>query len=189
MGGSPSIPERSFSSEWPKIRQGYQGQENQYLQFIPKDPLLSQAYPFAQQTLADLQWALPVIQSQGALTPEQAHDVSVQTRAIYAAQGNPYGNQELGAELLNRDLYRQQRLQQAMSIASQGLQNVLGTEQTGVRSFSALTNPILAYLSDLFSSNQNAAAAQSIAGANKSSGALGGGLGALGSIGGALIGL
>jgi len=69
------------------------------------------------------------------------------------------------------------------------LSDVLGTERQGVQSFSALTNPILAYMSDLFSSNQNAAAAQAIAGANKSSGALGGGLGALGSIGGALIGL
>lgn len=189
-GGAPDIPQRSASQEWGQIKKQYGGQENQYLQFATqKDPLLSQAYQFAGPMLGDLSWTLPVIQSQGALTPEQAHDVSQATRAIYAAQGNPYGNQALGAELLNRDMYRQQRLQSALSTLGQGLSDVLGTERQGVQSFSALTNPILAYMSDLFSSNQNAAAAQAIAGANKSSGALGGGLGALGSIGGALIGL
>jgi hypothetical protein len=67
------------------------------------------------------------------------------------------------------------------------LNQVLGTERAGVQSFSQLTNPILSYLSDLFSSNQNAAAAQSVAGANKSGGAMGGALSSIGSIASAVI--
>lgn len=267
-GGGPSIPQRNISQEWPQIKKLYGGQENQYLQFTQKDPLLAAAYPYAldqlsnvgqlTQPLQDLLGQLPdtfagyqkelgglipglqdlissqqsvysglqpILQSQGALTPEQNRDVTQATRARFAAQGNVMGNQAIGQELLDRDQYRQQRfgtaLNQALGLSGsignlsgqeagiigqqagltgaqagittgltqgiQGLQtgalgNVLNTESTGVGSFSKLTNPILAYMSDLFSSNQNAAAAQSIAGANKSAGGLSGGLGAIGSI-------
>jgi len=58
----------------------------------------------------------------------------------------------------------------------------LQTEQTATGTFAQLLNPLLSYGSDLFSSNQNAAAAQSVAGANKSSGTLSGILGLVGSI-------
>lgn len=174
----------------------------------------------------------PILQSQGALTPEQDYDVRKATEAIFASQGNATGNQAAGAELLNRDQYRQSRFANALSQAlglsgsisgltgqeagltqlgagltgqeagltgeqaglttglaqgAQGLQSgqlsqLLGTEQGQVGSYATLFNPLLSYASDLFSSNQNAAAAQSIAGANKSSGALGGGLSAIGTI-------
>jgi hypothetical protein len=91
--------------------------------------------------------------------------------------------------LLNRDQYRQQRFAQALSQilgAESGTINpALQTEQTATGTFATLLNPLLNYSSDLFSSNQNAAAAQSIAGSNKQSGAVGGGLSALGSIAGA----
>jgi hypothetical protein len=227
MGGGPDIPQRNLTDELSQIfGYGYKGQENQYLKFTQKDPLLAAAYPFALGMLGDTTGLkktltqnlsplissqqgiysslLPILQSGGELTPEQAHDVSQSTRAIEAAQGNAHGNQALGTELLNRDTARQQRFQtalgQALGLSSsvsgltnelttgqQGIDttalgNVLNTEQTGVSSFSKVTNPILAYASDLFSSNQNAAAAQSIAGANKSSGSIGGIGSLLGSI-------
>lgn len=64
------------------------------------------------------------------------------------------------------------------------LNQALGAEQGQVGSFATLMNPLYSYGSDLSSSNQNAAAAQSIAGGNKSSGLIGGGASALGAIAG-----
>ena len=58
--------------------------------------------------------------------------------------------------------------------------------QTAVGGYSGLTNPILGWLSDLFSSNQNAAAAQSVAGANQKGGQTGGILSTIGSVAGAV---
>jgi hypothetical protein len=174
MGGSaPSIPQRNLTSELGQTFGAFKKQElPAYQNFVGNEPLLSGA------NNAAMNWLLPVLNSGGALTPEQDRDVTQATRAGFAARGNVTGNQALGAELLNRDQYRQQRFGTALS-------QVLGTEQAQVGDFATLLNPLLNYGSDLYSSNQNAAAAQSIAGANKSSGALGGGLGALGSIAGA----
>ena len=175
----------------------------------------------------------PILQSGGALTPEQARNVDQQTRAAFAARGNVVGNQALGGELLNRDAARQSRYNQALTqsegatgllstlTGQQGglsgllsqiigqqagitgmkgsltgaLQDVTGkainpalqTEQTATGTFATLLNPLLSYGSDLFSSNQNASAAQNIAGGNKSSGLIGGGIGAIGSILGAVL--
>jgi hypothetical protein len=69
----------------------------------------------------------PTIASHGALTPQMARDVSQQTRAIAAAQGNAHSLGALGNELLNRDAYREQRFAQALQ---QG-QGLLG-QQAGV---------------------------------------------------------
>lgn len=74
---------------------------------------------------------LPILRSQGALTPEQNRDVTQATRAAYAARGNVAGNQALGAELLNRDQYRQQRfantLGQALGLSG-SIQGLTGQE-------------------------------------------------------------
>jgi hypothetical protein len=169
-GGAPSIPQRSLGQELPQLGQGYGFQENQYLNFAQqKDPLLASAYGSAMDFLA------PVLASGGQLSNEQIRDVTQNTLGPYAARGNAVGEQAYASQLLNRDQYRQQRYGTALN-------QLLGTERAGVQSFTELNNPILGYLQDLFSSNQNAAAAQSIAGANKQSGAIGGGLGAAGSI-------
>ena len=57
-----------------------------------------------------------------------------------------------------------------------------GALGSAVSSFASLTNPVLAYASDLFSSNQNASAAQSVAGANKAGGTASGIMSTIGSI-------
>jgi Chaperone of endosialidase len=295
-GGAPEIPQRQPGPEWQTIKRLYGGQENQLNRFVRKDPLLSQAYPFATKQLGDVaglqkpletllgqapgqfagyqkelagfnrelggldpalagldpalaglvssqqglyQGLQPTLQTQGRLTPEQQRDVAQATRAGFAARGNVMGNQALGSELLNRDAYRQQRfgtaLQQALGLSgsigglqgeragllgqragitgqragitgqeagltgaeaattaglasgiqglgSQALQNLLGTSRAAVQNFSDVTNPIVGYLSDLFSSNQNAAGSQAVAGANKSGGTAGGVASGVGSI-------
>jgi hypothetical protein len=155
--------------------------------------------------------ALSQLQAGGRLTPGEAREVEQQTRAGFAARGNVMGNQALGTELLNRDIYSQQKLRQAEQFAS-GVQQLNlaqlvglgGVAQppnfpayaapgggyqpmaAGLGAAGAVVNPLLSYESQLQQANQNAAAAQSAAAANKSSGLLGGGLGAIGSIGGGL---
>lgn len=72
----------------------------------------------------------PVLQSGGALTPEQERDVSQASRGILGAQGtNLHGNQALGAELLNRQNAQQQRYNLALGQAQQGQNQMLGLEQ------------------------------------------------------------
>jgi hypothetical protein len=182
-GGAPSIPQRSFGQELPQIGQGYGFQENQYLNFTQKDPLLQAAYGNIQNVLQPSMqdFIAPVLSSGGQLSPEQIRDVTQNTLGPYAARGNAVGEQAYAAQLLNRDQYRQQRYAQALSEFGQTQGQTLGTERAGVQSFTELNNPILGYLQDLFSSNQNALATQNIAGANKGSGALGTGLSLVGS--------
>ena len=53
---------------------------------------------------------------------------------------------------------------------------------SAVGAFGGLTSPVLAYASDLFSSNQNAAAARYVAGGNKAGGTASGIMSTIGSI-------
>jgi hypothetical protein len=196
-GGSVDIPQRDFPTEWKDIKQGYKGQENQYLGFTQKDPLLKSAYVTAEGlggplsmeggTFSDaLAQIMPTIKSGGALNEEQQRAADQAALGLSSGAGMSNSNAGIAGALLNRDQFRQQRfntaLGQAQGIFGQARGEQLGTEETGVKSFSTLTNPILAYLSDLNSSNQNAAAASSIAGANASAGKTSGTLGAVGSV-------
>src|SRR5262245_15709877 len=224
MGG-PNIDLRSFKSEWPQIKAGYKGQEQQLNQFVRRDPILSKAYPFAQESLAqvpqltdplmalfkrgtpeltDMLGSLsgvyktqiaPILQSGGALTPQLAREATQNTLSQFAGRGNVFSQAEAAA-FLNRDAARQARfkdyLNSALGVSGEeraltgaqtqiptqlanavqgvrgnALSQALGTERAGVQSFSQLTNPILSYMQDLFSSNQNAAATGEIANANK----------------------
>ena len=138
---------------------------------------------------------------------ELSNVVDQPTLAKFAAMGNVGGNQAAIQNFLNRDQYVEGRQQQHLGMA-QGVEGLnqaqnqfgLGVQsasnqdiaqrfqipesvfQTGIAGYTGLTNPILQYLSDLNSSNQNAAAAQSIAGANASAGKTSGTLGAVGNI-------
>jgi hypothetical protein len=60
-----------------------------------------------------------------------------------------------------------------------------GPMAAGLGASSGVTGQVVPFASDLFSSNQNAAANQAIGGANKTSGLIGSGIGAAGSIAGA----
>ena len=133
--------------------------------------------------------ALSQLQLGGQLSPAESRDVTQQTRAGFAARGNVMGNQALGSELLNRDIYSQQKLKGAQQFAS-GVQNLnlsqlqgLGGVQRPGGSFAPLaagigatqgsTQSLLGFGSNIFDANQSAAAAESAAGANKSSGTMG----------------
>jgi hypothetical protein len=67
----------------------------------------------------------PTLMRQGALTGEQARDITQATRQGFAERGMVTGNQALGRELLNRDIYRQQRFQNALGSAL-GLSGSIG---------------------------------------------------------------
>jgi len=152
---------------------------------------------------ADTSYLNQIIGSQGALTPEQQRDAEQASLGLSAGAGMANANAGVAGALLNRDQFRRQRLAEAFAERGQdidqrtGLTNsiqgvrtnaiapALATEQGRVGAFSTLTNPILAYLSDLNSSNQNAAAAQSVANANQSAGKSSGTMGAITSVIGA----
>jgi hypothetical protein len=150
--------------------------------------------------LADTSYLDEIIGSQGALTPEQDRNAQQAALGLSAGAGMANSNAGVAGALLNRDQYRRERLGEAFNERGQDISQRLGlvsgiqgantaaiapalaTEAGRTGAFSQVTNPILAYLSDLNSSNQNAAAAQSIAGANASAGKTSGTLGAVGSI-------
>lgn len=185
-GSSVSIPQRNISTEFPQIKQGYGLQEGQYSQFINKDPLLKGSYGAASSLFGPMaSQILPIIQSGGALTPELQRDADQSALGLSAGAGMANSNAGIAGALLNRDQFRQQRLSTAIGQYGQLQGETLQPFQQGVEGFSKLTNPILAYLSDLNSSNQNAAAAQSIAGANQSAGKSSGILSTVGSVVGA----
>jgi hypothetical protein len=81
-------------------------------------------------------------------------------------------------------------------LQSGGLNQLLGAEQANVGAFTGLENPILSYLSNLYTSNEQASIAQAQVNAQanqasqgKTGGAISGGIGAIGSIAGPLIAL
>lgn len=136
------------------------------------------------------------------LTSAEANRIAGLTRAGFAARGNALGNQAMGAELLNREQYATQRQAQRRTFAEDVLKLNVGSlgslggvvqpgggyaaMQAGLGAAGQVANPLLSYGQDLYSSNQNAAATQSIAGANKSAGTAGGIMSTVGSIAGAV---
>jgi len=175
------------------------------------DPLISSQ----QKIYGGLMPSLEAL-NRGELTPEQSRNAEQAALRVAGSRGMAYSPQGTATALLNREDLRQNRFQQGLSqalglsgsiasllggesglttgltqgiqgLGTQALQNVLGTSRAGVQNYNALTAPVFGWLSDLMSSNQNAAAAQSIAGANKSGGAMGGATSAIGSILGAVL--
>lgn len=205
MGGSSGGGVPSLNSQVSDVFGSFKSQElPAFKNWFNSQPLLSQSRGAALSGLSDipglqaplrdaLSYLAPILASGGALTPEQNRDVTQATRSGFAARGNVTGNQSLGSELLNRDVYRQQRFGQALSealgttsgiqgITSQGINPALQTQQTATGTFATLLNPLFGVQDTL----TNASIAQNIAGNNKSSGLLGGGLSAVGAIGGGI---
>jgi len=184
MGGSPSVPQRNLNQELGQTFGAFSNRElplfNNWFQSQP-DLGLSRTLTTGALS-AVTPYLTNVLQTQGALTPEMQRDVDQATRSGEAMRGMATTNQGLGQELLNREQYRQQRFQQALGDVGMAVQPALATQQAATGTFATLMNPLLSYAQDLFSSNQNAAAAQSIMGANKGSGLIGGGLSSLGSV-------
>ncbi len=144
------------------------------------------------------------------LTPEQQRMAQQQARIASSARGlaqspNAQLQEALRSQLASAGL-QQQRQQQAMGAlqAGQGVygdvfQQVLGRPSqafAGSQGFigqaqgfnpGQLFNPESAYASNIYAGNQQAIGAANAAGASATSGLIGGGLGALGSIGGGLF--
>ena len=144
------------------------------------------------------------------LTPEQQRQVEQQTRGSFAARGlsgSPTaGLSEAVRSQMSAAGLQQQRQQQAMGAlgASQGVygdvfQQVLGRPSqafAGSQGFlgqaqgfnpGQLFNPESAYAANLFGGNQQTQMAANAAGASATSGLIGAGLGAIGSIGGGAL--
>jgi len=144
------------------------------------------------------------------LTPEQQRMAQQQARMASTARGMVQGPNAALQEALRSQMVgaglQQQRQQQAMGAlqAGQGVygdvfQQVLGRPSqafAGSQSFlgqaqgfnpGALFNPESAYAANIYAGNQQAIGAARAAGAAATSGLIGGGLGALGSIGGGLF--
>lgn len=96
----------------------------------------------------------------GNLTPEEERANTQATRTAFADRGTLMGNNAIGAELLNRDAARRQRLQQAQSLAG------------GVQTMNQGQNDFVGRASQIFSTTLNDPF-QAILG--RSSGAGGGG--------------
>jgi len=146
----------------------------------------------------------------GQLTPEQQRMAQQQARIASTARGMAQGPQAAFQEALRSQMVgaglQQQRQQQAMGAlqAGQGVygdvfQQVLGRPSqafAGSQGFlgqaqgfnpGQLFNPESAYAQNIYAGNQQAIGAARAAGASATSGLIGGGLGALGSIGGGLF--
>jgi hypothetical protein len=144
------------------------------------------------------------------LTPEQQRMAQQQARVASSARGMAQGPQAAFQEALRSQLMgagiQQQRQQQAMGAlqAGQGVygdvfQQVLGRPSqafAGSQGFlgqaqgfnpGMLFQPESAYASNIYAGNQQAIGAARAAGASATSGLIGGGLGALGSIGGGIF--
>lgn len=139
-----------------------------------------------------------IIASQGKLTPELQRQAEQEALTSSSAAGMAHTNTGIFSQLLNSAKYSADRLAQAFQergqdisqrlglaggiqgLRSGAIQPALATETAATGAYSALTNPIWNYLSDLFGGNQSAAADQAIAGGNKQSGALSGAVSLIG---------
>lgn len=176
MGGAPSVPQRNLTQELGKTFGAFKTQELPLFnnQWFNQQPLLSGARSLALGALTGATpWLTNLISTEGALSPEQQRYVDQQTLGAEGQSGMSYSLPGIASRFLNRDIFRQQRLAQGIQQLGQLVSPALATEQAATGTFATLLNPLLNYSSDLFSSNQNAAAAQSIMGANKGSSALG----------------
>jgi hypothetical protein len=173
-GGAPSIPQRNLGAELGQTFGAFKKQElPAYQSFVGSEPILAGLSSYYSKYLD------PTLQSGGALSREAEGDVYRQTGNLFAETGQLHGNQFIGQELLNREQYRQQRLQQAVNQS-------MGIESARTGNFMALLAPLLGFSQDVFSSNQNAAAAQAAAAGNKQAGTTSGILGTVGSVAGAV---
>jgi hypothetical protein len=168
---------------------------------IAGQPLLKELNRQAQEQLGQ----------QGRLTPQEAYQATQGSLTPFAGRNNVF-NQAEATAFLNRDALIRQRRQEAQQFAT-GVQNLdlaqlaglggvinppnfpaygapgaaFGPMQAGIGASSGISGQVIPFASDLFSSNQSAAANQAIGGANKTSGLVGAGVGAAGSIAAAAL--
>jgi Chaperone of endosialidase len=206
MGGGPEIQQRNLTDELGETFGAFRGLTLPAFrkQWFNKEPLLRESRTAALAGLEDipelqgplkdaLAYLAPIIKSGGALTGEGLQKVTKDTLGDFASRGNAVGNQAWAANLLNREDAQWNRFNTALSgalgttagvqdVTSRAIAPALSTEQTATGTFATLLNPLLSFASNLFEGNQNAAAAESIAGGNKAGGTAGGVAQLLGSV-------
>lgn len=175
MGGSSGdAPQRDFSQEWPDIRQFENSQFGQVNAYGASSPLMNAAVQGA------LNFYGPILANGGELSPELARSVTQDTRNAFAARGNNYGNQSAVAEVMNREQFREGRVNTALAETT-GVQNSL------VSQFSSIVDPVLSYLSTLFQGNLAAQVQAQQANQGKEAGMFGGALSGAASIAGKVL--
>ena len=208
FGGAPSPPRIDLGQQLGKVFNVFQRQElPTYEKWIGSQPNLVAAnqiaqagVPQAQALAAPLQtgyenWISPIIQSGGALSPQQVRAVSQGTLSQFAGRDNVFGQAEAN-QILNLDQARQQRFLTMMGAGMgaatglQGLQqtpfaNLLTAQQAGTSGFANLLGVPAQFGMDVTGFNANAQAAQQIANANKAAGTTGSLLSSLGRVGAA----
>ncbi len=182
---------RNFRQEQPTLTQGYGFQQDQYNQFVQNNPLLNAANQSALGYNTDLNAGMPSLWNPSA---EEERNWQQQARTTAAAQGTAHTTGALGSELLNRQSNLLGRASQIQGLQTGGLNQLLGTLGGGVSAFGSLTNPILGYISNLFSGNQQTQIAQAqinaqqnAAGQAKGGSTIGGAISAIGPILGAVL--
>jgi hypothetical protein len=201
----------------PQIGQAYNFQQNQYGQAIANNPLLSTAgtgalnfYNTEPGLAAPLQSAESyysgIVNSGGAAPAADVRDINQSTLANADAAGSAFSPSTLGAEAINEQAFREQRMAQAtgevgqLSSEQQGLQTgalgqLLNTASSQVGTIGAELNPILGAIMQIFGINAqeqiaNQTASLEAAGLNQSanSGLFDALIGGLAKVGGAAIG-
>lgn len=228
-GGSTDIDLRDPGTEWPSIKKWYGRQQKQLYRFTRRDPLFHAAQSLALQgnrdvtaSLKALPWApqiaalepgrrsqAAIIASGGALTPELKRQSDQAALSLAAGAGMANSPQGIASALLNREQYRQQRLQSAIgaeqgitgaqqqiasgrqALVTGGLNQLNQSALAPIQGFTTLENPILQYLSTLYGGNLQAQVAQAQINAQQQQASqgqkgstIGGGISAIGSIAG-----
>src|SRR6516162_9472948 len=166
MGG-PSAGRVFPGQEIKKAFQFLPQLEQQATSFISGDPIFGPAQKFGQQLLGSMGWIPGVIKSQGALTPQQLSDALATSRAALAPSGNLRTSSGAMAQQLNVSSLEQQRLQNAMGLASTGVQTAVTPEVAAISSFGGLFSPLLGVTSAAGQENAQLTSAANIAQANK----------------------
>lgn len=201
MGGSSgSGPQRKIGQEWPQILQEYRQTfagpgggaigrftRNQPLAGAAQSAALSSQAAIAPVAAAALNPTpgavspAATLASGGALTPEEAANVSQRTRAIFAAQGNVGGNQALGAEVLGTRQAQEQAYNQALAqvggiqnLQTGGISQLTSTLGANIGAYTGVTDPLLQYSGNLFGQNLQVAQAAQQANQGKQAGITGG---------------
>jgi hypothetical protein len=184
-GGSINVP--SLGSEISGVTKGFnQNVLPSFNNFVQGQPLLQNLEQFGLQAGQAIEpYLLSVIGNQGGLTPQESRASDQQTRGAFQARGNLFGNQAIGSEVLNRDQYKWQKLQQALGLAGTTEQLLGYPEQQATGNYATLTNPLYGLAAAQLGAQTQGQIAQAEAASQGKSGTgslIGSGLGAIGSV-------
>jgi hypothetical protein len=182
MGGGGSVDVPSTSMAIGETTRGFQRDVvPAYRQFAQHEPLLREARNLGLGAIRGISpYLTDVLSHPYDLPPELRNMATQSARGAFQARGNVLGNQAIGAEILNRENARQQRINQALLQSGQAEQLAIQPEQAQIGAFSSLMNPLYGLAAaQLGAQTQAGIAGQAAEGANKAG---------MGQLGGAVIG-